>query len=84
VEHLGAVADDARVLDLGADHEARHVLQEHQRDVERVADLDEVRGLVGESTSRMPPRCIGLLATMPTELPPMRARQVMMLRAQRA
>ena len=35
------------MLDLRADHEAGHVLQEHERDVERVADLDEARGLVG-------------------------------------
>ena len=47
VEHLRAVADDARVLDLRADHEARHVLQEDERHVERVADLHEARGLVG-------------------------------------
>ena len=39
--------DDPRVLDLRADHEAGHVLQEDERHVERVADLDEVRRLVG-------------------------------------
>src|ERR1019366_8955369 len=39
--------------------------------------------LSAESLSRMPPRCIGWFATMPTLLPPMRAKQVMMLRANR-
>src|SRR6266852_5362879 len=43
IEHLGAVADDALLLDLGADHEARHVLQEDERDVEGVAQHDEAR-----------------------------------------
>ena len=47
VEHLRAVADDAGLLDLRADHEARHVLQEEQRDAEGVAEVDEARGLVG-------------------------------------
>src|SRR5947199_179509 len=47
VQHLGAVADDAGALDLRADQEPRHVLQEHQWDVERVAQHDEACGLVG-------------------------------------
>ena len=38
--------------------------------------------LSAESFSRMPPRCFGWLATMPTGRPPMRARQVMIVRAQ--
>src|SRR5690242_12968570 len=32
IEHLGAVADDPGLLDLGPHHEPRHVHQEHQRD----------------------------------------------------
>src|SRR2546426_11038036 len=47
IEHLGAVPDDAGALDLAADHEAGHVLEEHQRNAERVAQHDEARGLVG-------------------------------------
>src|SRR5487761_35989 len=39
--------DDAAALDVGADHEARYVRQEQQRDLERVAQPDEARGLVG-------------------------------------
>ena len=46
-DHLGAVADDPLALDRGADHEARHVGEEEQRDVEGVAGLDEAGGLVG-------------------------------------
>src|SRR3972149_3262322 len=41
VQHLGAVADDTAVLHLRTDHEAGHVHEEHQRQVEGVADLDE-------------------------------------------
>ena len=41
------MADDPRVLDLRADHEAGHVLQEDERDVEGVAEVDEARRLVG-------------------------------------
>ena len=39
--------------------------------------------LSAESFSRMPPRCLGWLATMPTGRPPMRAKQVMIVRAKR-
>ena len=39
--------------------------------------------LSAESFSRMPPRCLGWLATMPTGRPPMRASAVMIVRAQR-
>ncbi len=46
-DHLRAVADDALALDLRADHEARHVGEEQQRHVERVARPDEARRLVG-------------------------------------
>ena len=45
-DHLGAGADDALPLHLGADHEAGHVRQVEQRDVERVAEPDEPRRLV--------------------------------------
>jgi hypothetical protein len=44
--HLGAVAGDAFVLVLAADHEAGDVLQEHQRDLALAAQLDEVRALL--------------------------------------
>src|SRR5690606_17837451 len=44
-DHLGAVLGDAGVLVLLADHEAGDVLQEHQRDVALVAQLNEVRAL---------------------------------------
>jgi hypothetical protein len=47
VEHLRPVADDPGVLDFGADHEAGHVLEEDQGDVEGVAEVDEARRLVG-------------------------------------
>ena len=46
-EHLGAVADDALALHDRADHVPRDVREEQQRDVERVADPDEARRLVG-------------------------------------
>ena len=47
VEHLRPVADDPGVLDLRADHEAGHVLEEDQRDREGVAEVDEAGRLVG-------------------------------------
>src|ERR1019366_4088688 len=47
VEHLRAVTDDALLLDLGAHDEPGDILQEYQRNVERVAQPDEARGLVG-------------------------------------
>ena len=47
VDHLRAVLDDAAVLGARADHEAGHVLEEHQRDALLVAVHDEPRGLVG-------------------------------------
>ena len=84
VQHLGAVADDALVLDLRADHEAGHVHEEHQRDVERVADLDEARGLVGRVVRRgCRPGASGCWRRCRTGRPPMRARQVMIARANR-
>ncbi len=47
VDHLGPVLGDAAVLVLPAHHEAGDVLQEHQRDAPRVAQLDEVGALQG-------------------------------------
>src|SRR5215216_634205 len=47
VEHLCAMADDPGVLDLGADHEPGHVLEEDQWDVEGVAEVHEPGRLVG-------------------------------------
>ncbi|MNX91930.1 hypothetical protein D3C86_1240470 [compost metagenome] len=44
-QQLGAVLDQGAVLLLGARHEARHVHQRHQRNVEGVAEADEARGL---------------------------------------
>src|SRR5690606_29032624 len=44
-DHLRAVAGDAGLLVLLADHEAGDVLQEHQRDAALVAQLDEMRAL---------------------------------------
>ena len=41
------MANDALALDLGADHEAGDVGQIDQRDVEGIAQPDELRGLVG-------------------------------------
>ena len=46
VEHLGAVPDDPFLLHLRADHESGHVLEEHERDLERIADIDEASRLV--------------------------------------
>src|SRR5690606_2040943 len=43
--HLGPILGDAGVLVLAADHEAGDVLQEHQRHIALVAELDEVRAL---------------------------------------
>jgi hypothetical protein len=43
--HLGAVLGDAAGLVFAADHEARDVLQEQQRDVALARQLDEVRAL---------------------------------------
>ena len=46
VEQLGAVADDAAVLLVGAGQEAGHVDERDERDVERVARAHEPRGLL--------------------------------------
>ncbi len=46
VDHLRAVLDDAALLVVLADHVAGGVLQEQQRDVDLVGELDELRGLV--------------------------------------
>ena len=47
VDHLRAVLDDAALLEVLADHVAGDVLQEYQRDVLLVAQLDELGGLLG-------------------------------------
>ena len=44
--HLGTVARDALVFIFPADHEARDILQEDQRDAALRAKLDEMRGLL--------------------------------------
>ena len=44
-DHLGAVLGDAAGLVVAPDHEAGDVLQEQQRDLPAVAQLDEVRAL---------------------------------------
>jgi hypothetical protein len=41
------MADDPRALHLGADHEAGHVGEVHERDIVGVAQPDEARRLVG-------------------------------------
>ncbi len=47
VDHLGALLDDPRLFEVGAHHEPGDVLEEHQRRVLPVAELDEVGGLLG-------------------------------------
>ena len=46
-QHLGAVLGDAATLVLAADHEAGDVVHEQQRDAVAIAELHELRGLVG-------------------------------------
>ena len=53
-DQLGAVADDALALDLGPDREPGHVGQEHQRQVEGVAQPDEAGHLVGRVDEQHP------------------------------
>ena len=64
-DHLRAVADDPVALDLGADHEAGHVGEEQQRDVERVAVPDEARGLVGGVAEQHAALVLGLVGDDP-------------------
>ena len=47
IEHLRAVADNALVLLIRARQEARDVDEVQQRNVERIAEADEARALVG-------------------------------------
>ena len=47
VQHLRAVADDATVLLCDAGQEAGDVDKRHDRDVEAVAEADELRTLIG-------------------------------------
>src|SRR6188472_103969 len=65
VEHLRAVADDPGVLDFGADHEAGHVLEEDERDVEGVAEVDEAGGLVGGVVIEYSGQLLGLVGDDP-------------------
>src|ERR1700722_11308307 len=65
VKHLGAVANDPFSLDLCADHEARDVLDEHQRNPERVAEVDETRGLVGRVVVEDAAELLGLVGDDP-------------------
>ncbi len=51
-QHLGPVPDDPLLLDRRADDEAGHVVEEHERDAERVAEPDEARRLVGRVRRR--------------------------------
>ena len=46
-QHFRAVADDPLLLDRRADDEARHIVEEHERDPEGVAHPHEARHLVG-------------------------------------
>ena len=47
VDHLGTVLDDPALLVLLADHVPRGVLEEEERHVDLVGQLDELGGLVG-------------------------------------
>jgi hypothetical protein len=60
-DHLGAVPDDPLTLDLGTDHEPRHVGQEQQRDVERIAGRDEPGALVCGVHEQHPALDLGLV-----------------------
>ena len=63
-DHLGAVLGDAAGLVLAPDHEARDVLQEHQRDAPLAASSMKWAPFSADSENRMP-----LLARMPTGWP---------------
>ena len=56
VDHLRAGLDDAALLVLGPDHVAGGVLQEQQRDVDLVGELDELRGLLRVLPEQHPAR----------------------------
>ena len=69
-EHAGRVAHERRLLDLGADHDARRVAEEEHRDVEGVAELHEARAPCRRRRSRSRRRgAIGLLAMTPSGRP---------------
>src|SRR5579884_63108 len=61
VQHLRPVADDPGLLDLRADHEPRHVHQEHERDPIGVHQVDEPRRLVGRVVVEDPSELLGLV-----------------------
>ena len=63
-DHLGAVARDAFVLVLAADHEARDVLQEHSGILRWQQSSMKCAPLSADSENSTP-----LLATMPTGMP---------------
>ncbi len=63
------MADDPFGLDLGADHEAGHVLDEHQRDPERVAEVHETGGLVGRVVVEDPAELLRLVRDDPGGTP---------------
>ena len=65
VQHLRAVADDPRLLDLGPDHEPGDVHQVDERDAERVAEVDEPRRLVGGVVVEDPAELLGLVGDDP-------------------
>ena len=62
------------LLDLRADHEPRHVHQEHQRDPERVAQVHEAGRLVGGVVVEDPAHLARLVGDDP-DRPPAHARQ---------
>ena len=47
IDHLRPLLDDPVGLEVLADHETGDVLEEHERDVDVVAELDEMCGLLG-------------------------------------
>ena len=69
VEHLGAVADDPGLLDLGPDHEPGHVHQVHERDPVGVAQVDEPGRLVGRVVVEDPAELLGLVGHDPRRAP---------------
>ena len=70
VEHLRAVPDDPRLLDLGPDHEPWHVHQEHKRDRVCIAEVDEPCSLVGGVVVEDPAELLGLVGDDPRGPPP--------------
>src|SRR5664280_369871 len=65
IEHLGSVADDPGLLDLGADHEAGHVHQVDEGDSVGVAEVDEPRRLIGGIVVEDAAQLLGLVGHDP-------------------